>query len=442
MNDFSRTLLLHDYDHVLVVDRESRRYFSLVSPEWAATFIPPEGSYAEAVAFMAERYLAAEERKRFLEETDFDQVTAQLEKNDLRVLRYRIRLNGDECRYRSLKYVPGGDGRHFIVALRDETQSAMSHIRDAHELALRNICIHFMVSNLCENFMTVDVRTGLSSTVAAAGNGALQPQESYRDQIRWFADNVVVPEEREAYLRYFELSALVAHIRESGGTASTFCTVRYADGPHELLIRSTLVRDVEGLSGEYVLLFAQDITSIRQIEEANRKLIARSRRDKLTGLLNRDATEKAVTAFLNGCGEEATYCFLLLDLDYFKSVNDQFGHPSGDRVLRHMGRSMRLSFRAGDILCRWGGDEFVIFLRDVPNEEVVLRRLDGLRARMSARAPGSVPVTLSIGGAFATGPASLACLYRKADEALYEVKQCGRNGTILKKISCGFRLPG
>lgn len=442
MNDFSRALLLHDYDQVFVVDGESRRYFSLASPERGAAFIPPEGAYAEAVALMAERYLVPEERERFLEEAAFERVAERLKRGESTVLRYRIRVDGGECRYRSLKYVPGGDGRHFIVALRDETQSAMGHIRDAHELALRNSCIHFMVANLCENFMIVDVRTGLSSTVAAAGNGALQPQESYRDQIRWFADNVVVPEERDAYLRHFELSALVAHIRESGGTASTFCTVRYADGPHELLIRSTLVRDAEGLSGEYVLLFAQDITSIRRIEEANRKLIARSRRDKLTGLLNRDATEKVITAFLNGCGEEATYCFLLLDLDYFKSINDQFGHPSGDRVLRHMGRSMRQSFRAGDILCRWGGDEFVIFLRDVPNEEVVLRRLDGLRARMCACAPGSVPVTLSIGGAFGRGSTSLPGLYRTADEALYEVKQRGRNGTVLKKVPCGFRLPG
>ena len=130
----------------------------------------------------------------------------------------------------------------------------------------------------------------------------------------------------------------------------------------------------------------------------------------------------------------SSYCFLLLDIDYFKSVNDRFGHLAGDSVLQYMGSSMRKSFRSGDVLCRWGGDEFVIFLRGVRSREIVRERLDALRVRLLDCRAGEEPlsVTLSIGGAFGNGPSSLADLYSKADKALYQVKQQGRNGTVLE----------
>ena len=105
-----------------------------------------------------------------------------------------------------------------------------------------------------------------------------------------------------------------------------------------------LVKDTLDLRGEYVLLFAQDMTSIRKIEEANRQLMLTSRHDKLTGLLNRAAAEKLISEHLDLVGASSSYCFLLLDIDYFKSVNDRFGHLAGDSVLQYMGSSMRKSF--------------------------------------------------------------------------------------------------
>lgn len=436
MLDYFRTLVLHDYAHVFVVNRESREYFSLVSCGKLDTPIPASGMYEAAVGLMAERYLVPEDRDAFVAETDLSRVVGKLDAGEEAALRYRIQCGEGGVRYRFLQYLPAGDGLHVIAALRDETELVMDQIGEAHKLALGNSCIHFVVSNLCENFITVDVRTGLCTTVAAAGNGSLQPQQSFRDQIRWFAENVVVPEEREAYLRYFDLETLIARIRESGGTASMFCTVTYADGLHELLIRSKLVRDTVDLRGEYVLLFAQDITSIRRMEEDNRRLMIRSRRDSLTGLLNRETAERAVAEYLGGCGEDEAYCFLLLDVDRFKTFNDRYGHITGDAVLRHMGRAMRRSFRAGDILCRWGGDEYVIFLRGADDEDAVRRRVESLRSRMDpCRVDGlTLSVTLSVGGAFGRGPGSLPELYRTADEALYKVKQRGRNGIFFLRL--------
>ena len=212
-----------------------------------------------------------------------------------------------------------------------------------------------------------------------------------------------------------------------------FCNVIYEDGRHELLIRSTLVMDTLDLRGEYVLLFAQDMTSIRKIEEANRQLMLTSRHDKLTGLLNRAAAEKLISEHLDLVGASSSYCFLLLDIDYFKSVNDASGTRGG------LGPAIHGQFHAEILPVRrcalplgWGRVCDFSSRRQITR--IVRERLDALRARLLDCRAGEEPlsVTLSIGGAFGNGPSSLADLYSKADKALYQVKQQGRNGTVLE----------
>ena len=433
MEDFSNSLLLHDYDAVFVFNRENGQYHTLVLGKNLFNVVPPTGTYEESMETLA-KYVLPEEREFFRRHTERGRILKLVDSVGKAVVQYRIRRDDGICLCRNLKFLPGG-GRHIIAALRDETAEVMEQIRDANILALKNSCINFIVSNLCENFMTVDVRTGMSTTVVGAGNGEMLPQQTFRDQIFWFAEHVVVPEERESYIHYFDLDNLVARIKENGGgTVSMFCNVMYEDGRHELLIRSTLVKDTIDLRGEYVLIFAQDMTSIRKIEEANRQLMLTSRYDKLTGLLNREAAEKIISDHLSSVDPSSPYCFLLLDIDYFKSVNDRLGHLAGDAVLQYMGSSKQKSFRSGDVLCRWGGDEFVIFLKGVKSREIVRSRLEALRTRLSDFHIGNeaLPVTLSIGGSFRGGPSSLADLYGKADKALYQVKQQGRNGTVLE----------
>lgn len=159
-----------------------------------------------------------------------------------------------------------------------------------------------------------------------------------------------------------------------------------------------------------------------------------SRHDKLTGLLSRAAAEKLIPKHLDLVGAPSSYYFLLSDIDYFKSVNDRFGHLAGDLVLQYMDSSMRKSFRSGDVLCHWGGDELVIFLRGVRSRKIVRERLDALRTRLLDCRVGGEPLstTLSIGGAFGNSSSLLADLYSKAGKALYQVKQQGRNGTVLE----------
>ena len=118
---------------------------------------------------------------------------------------------------------------------------------------------------------------------------------------------------------------------------------------------------------------------------------------------------------------------IICDIDYFKKVNDSFGHEMGDEVLRKISYILMNSIRIGDVACRYGGDEMVIILT-TDNKEVVHSRIDSIceRVRESFDLP-NFQVTLSVGIAFNEENESLDKLIEKADKALYHSKENGRN---------------
>lgn len=147
--------------------------------------------------------------------------------------------------------------------------------------------------------------------------------------------------------------------------------------------------------------------------------------DALTGALGRAAFIERFSAFL---GQGGSHALLICDVDRFKSVNDRFGHPCGDRVLRAIVANLHSVLRADDLIGRIGGDEFAIALKNVPSRDALLSRLPALCR--SARAPlrNGDTVTVSIGGAmFPADGSTFDALYEHADLALYAAKRAGRN---------------
>jgi diguanylate cyclase (GGDEF)-like protein len=151
--------------------------------------------------------------------------------------------------------------------------------------------------------------------------------------------------------------------------------------------------------------------------------------DSLTGLLNRRAFEEILTRELhrsNHLGKPLT--ILLVDIDRFKDVNDTFGHQAGDEVIRRVADALLNSLRPGDSLSRFGGEEFVILLRDATptqSEEVAGR----LRANIADLddLPGRIRLTVSIGVAASQILEDPETLMRRCDEAMYKSKKGGRN---------------
>jgi diguanylate cyclase (GGDEF)-like protein len=154
--------------------------------------------------------------------------------------------------------------------------------------------------------------------------------------------------------------------------------------------------------------------------------------DGLTGLANRRQSEETLASELARLERfGGTLAVVVADLDWFKDVNDRYGHPSGDAVLREFAQLLDESVRDVDLAGRWGGEEFVLILpgTDLDGGAQVAERIRlALAGRLVLSADGSpIPVTASFGVA-ATPPASTAAeLFSAADAALYEAKRNGKN---------------
>jgi diguanylate cyclase (GGDEF)-like protein len=154
--------------------------------------------------------------------------------------------------------------------------------------------------------------------------------------------------------------------------------------------------------------------------------------DMLTGLPNRRGVGRALEEAMTYVRKGGHYAVLLLDIDHFKSINDLLGHRSGDRALAQIGRIIAENIRGLDVAGRFGGEEFLVLLRDATRERAlqVAERLRGaIEAGGIAYADGK-PVTVSIGVAYALPADAPADVVERADRALYRAKDAGRNRVV------------
>jgi diguanylate cyclase (GGDEF)-like protein len=175
-------------------------------------------------------------------------------------------------------------------------------------------------------------------------------------------------------------------------------------------------------------------TSREEIRLKNEELTLLATRDALTGCLNRRAfraeSERCIEAAARA---ETALCCIMCDVDHFKSINDRFGHGGGDEVLKAVAKALGRGLRTGDLLGRYGGEEFCIVLPDATLEQalVIAQRLRAdveANAGSAVRQLADVKVTMSF-GVERLGPqaAQFAALVDRADQALYHSKKSGRN---------------
>jgi diguanylate cyclase (GGDEF)-like protein len=150
--------------------------------------------------------------------------------------------------------------------------------------------------------------------------------------------------------------------------------------------------------------------------------------DALTDLHNRHWLDNMFRRRLERClNDETSASMVMVDVDRFKEFNDRYGHIAGDRALRLVAETLRNNFRPGDMVARFGGDEFCILL---PGADVEDARSCAERARWAvaeAADGGCATITLSAGVAAAQSGDSLELLIARADDALYRAKLAGRN---------------
>ena len=214
-----------------------------------------------------------------------------------------------------------------------------------------------------------------------------------------------------------------------------------AEPTHLLVIHQSILWDMVNASHEFaknlLIVLSERVRSHNRVIAEGygelRKVELHALTDALTGLSNRHTMDESFLREIQRCEQdEEPVSLIMIDIDNFKTFNDQFGHLAGDRALSAVARILQHQFRPRDLLVRFGGDEFAVLLPEV-DEKLALSIADRVRQAVCGEtADGSdsliqIPIRLSMGVAELSPGDSLSTLIRAADVALYRAKHAGRN---------------
>jgi len=202
----------------------------------------------------------------------------------------------------------------------------------------------------------------------------------------------------------------------------------------------------DSTSVQMATMFGQNIADVASRRTLQQDLVQQkeafrhlAHHDQLTGLANRRSLDEALKRALSEARRhDRNVALLFIDLDDFKQINDTHGHDVGDVVLVRVADVLRDSIRQEDIALRWGGDEFVVLLRDIESAEMTQRTADRILTKLhdsSALVGGEVRCGASIGAAYShRGEATPQELLKRADEAVYEAKVNGKERAHLHRL--------
>ncbi len=206
----------------------------------------------------------------------------------------------------------------------------------------------------------------------------------------------------------------------------------------------TLVRNLTGMShGVFAVLSVVQLVGLSAcvfymqgytmqhenlVRQSNEKLQRMAIRDGMTGLFNHTFMEQLIGDAINRSKRSKnSLALLMIDVDFFKQINDTFGHNTGDEVLTHLAKLLESSKRSTDYLGRWGGDELLLLLTDtnLQGAAYVAQKLHHLVSHHTF--PHHRPLTISLGVSEYQGQDTLVEFIGRADRALYDAKHLGRN---------------
>lgn len=238
-----------------------------------------------------------------------------------------------------------------------------------------------------------------------------------------------------------ELILTTSRSRSQFNDASTKLT-NASDRKSIIAIANVIIQSLRDVEIHYSSLeerFAESRRSLDEVQNALSIASAEASRDNLTGLINRRQFDRVMEQAIGKVAVGAPLSVLMVDIDHFKKFNDEFGHLTGDSVLRLVASAMTQSVRDTDLVARYGGEEFAIIL---PNTTLTRAVEIGERIRstvmsrkLTRRSSGEVlgRVTVSTGAASHHSGETSRDLIERADECLYLAKSMGRNQTCSEK---------
>ena len=253
-------------------------------------------------------------------------------------------------------------------------------------------------------------------------------KQTFDERTAEYVNQCVYEGDRERYIAFMNTGAMLAAYYRGHRSDKIEYREQLADGSVRWLKLSVDLVEYPNSREIEVYLMYEDIDKQKKDDLVT---LERAETDPLTGILNRATFISRMELLLNGSGIGEKHALLMLDVDNFKHVNDTLGHGAGDQVLCDLTGSISAMLRRDDLIGRMGGDEFFVFLKDVPNAEAVAAKANKICA-LTIYAEGSdVPVTASIGIAMVPQDGNdFDSLYKKADAALYRQKNRGKKGYL------------
>ncbi|MEG2139677.1 MAG: PAS domain-containing protein [Bilophila sp.] len=203
---------------------------------------------------------------------------------------------------------------------------------------------------------------------------------------------------------------------------------------------ATVVKDKDGT----LVKILGKIFDIDTAKKEQEELTERAQRDTLTGLYNKGATKALISDYLAGEGKNEVSALMVIDVDNFKSINDNLGHMFGDTVLSSISSDIQHLFRSSDVVGRIGGDEFMVFLKKMPLESFVVKSANAICEALHNTFTGdtqSYSISCSIGIAmYPKDGISFNELFKGADCALYKSKEKGKNQFSFYNMDTDFCL--
>ncbi|HCQ6102885.1 TPA: transporter substrate-binding domain-containing protein [Clostridioides difficile] len=250
----------------------------------------------------------------------------------------------------------------------------------------------------------IETYYGLDKSDKESENGNI---ENERDKIR-----------REYNKKFFD----VIKSQENGTTE--MYSIMLDDTFHWIRITSKIIYNDRKIP-MYVI---GKIANIDSEKEEKNRLLDKVQRDSLTNIYNAAYIRKLTTQNLLNLSTEKNGALLIIDIDYFKSINDTYGHLVGDKVLIDVAKVLDESFAKDDIVGRLGGDEFSVYINDIINKEELINKCNDVYNHIHLiKLPNGESLSISMGVVITKRGQEYDELYQIADNALYDSKRQGRN---------------